>query len=131
MRLLKASTVASEAQQLELVEFVGREVPGYAILSHTWGEDEVLYEDVATLSARKRKAFPKVKYAAEQTRKDGLDFIWIDTCCINKSSSAELQEAINSMYRWYQGARVCYVYLEDVDSNLDHQLRHSRWFQRG
>jgi hypothetical protein len=62
---------------------------------------------------------------------------WLDSCCIDKTSSAELSEAINSMYRWYQNAQVCYAYLEDVpaeDSSLwseDSAFRKSKWFTRG
>ena len=61
------------------------------------------------------KGFVKIKYACEQAIRDGYEYVWVDTCCINKDSSAELSEAINSMYRWYQSAAVCYVFLSDVD----------------
>lgn len=60
---------------------------------------------------------------------------WIDTCCIDKSSSAELSEAINSMFRWYQDARICYVYLPDVrnktESSHETSFKKSRWSTRG
>jgi hypothetical protein len=63
--------------------------------------------------------------------------IWIDTCCIDKSSSAELSEAINSMYDWYAASQVCYAYLENIerlDDTTDVNiklLRNSTWFSRG
>ncbi|KAF2753318.1 hypothetical protein EJ05DRAFT_426574, partial [Pseudovirgaria hyperparasitica] len=66
---------------------------------------------------------------AAQARADGLEWVWIDTCCIDKSSSAELAEAINSMYAWYARAEKCYVYLTDVTDAA--HLSSSRWFTRG
>jgi hypothetical protein len=84
----------------------------------------------------------KIQYASSQCKKEGLRYIWIDTCCIDKSSSAELSEAIDSMYGWYEGSVVCYAYLEDVGralstqtsygpSNKDKTVEESRWFTRG
>ena len=136
MRLLNVSSVDAEDRKLQLAEFVGRDIPEYAILSHTWGDDEVLLADIANGTARIRKAFQKVKFAADQAQHDGYDYIWIDTCCIDKSSSAELREAINSMYAWYAEAGACYVYLIDVtriptDSAFEDQFWRSRWFTRG
>lgn len=136
MRLLKVSSVESGDGKLELAYFVGRNIPPYAILSHTWGDDEVLFTDIVNGSARGRKAFQKVKFAADQAREDDYEYIWIDTCCIDKSSSAELQEAINSMYAWYAKAKVCYAYLVDVtkqyaDDGFEDEFKASRWFTRG
>ena len=84
----------------------------------------------------------KIKYASSRCKEEGLRYIWIDTCCIDKSSSAELSEAINSMYGWYEGSIVCYAYLEDIGrslstqtsygpSNKDKTFEASRWFTRG
>jgi hypothetical protein len=66
-------------------------------------------------------------------REYGLQYAWIDTCCIDKSSSAELSEAINSMFAWYRKAAVCCVYFSDVDMSIEEepQLEQSRWFGRG
>ena len=132
MRLLHTST-------LELSIFDGRDIPPYAILSHTWGNEEVTFQDMGLpipLSVVQRKGFQKISRACGRALDDGFVYIWIDTCCIDKSSSAELTEAINSMYNWYQRARICYAYLVDVskaDSLVpEHpELQASRWFTRG
>ncbi|KAF3009949.1 hypothetical protein E8E13_011137 [Curvularia kusanoi] len=161
MRLIDVRTI-------ELRWFNDDQVPEYAILSHTWGPDEVSYQElvwinrIKAFSARyetpassvaslstvdesppimltamefmlrsstsfatdmsgfkeedllKRKGYFKIVNAAREAQNLGYTYIWIDTCCIDKSSSAELQEAINSMFRWYSDAQVCIVYLEDV-----------------
>ncbi|KAK1750341.1 heterokaryon incompatibility protein-domain-containing protein [Echria macrotheca] len=111
MRLLKTDT-------LELVEFVDR-VPPYTILSHTWGNDEVTFQDLMTGSNRtaavkKKAGYAKIAGFCARSVEDGYDYAWVDTCCIDKTSSAELSEAINSMYRWYQEAHICYAYMSDV-----------------
>lgn len=90
MRLIDTWTFALE-------EFDEDDVPVYAILSHTWDDGEVSYADMKHLdSAREKKGFTKISRAAELAVDEGLRFLWLDTCCIDKSSSAELQEAINS-----------------------------------
>lgn len=95
MRLIDTWTFALE-------EFDEDAIPEYAILSHTWGDDEVSYAEMKHLeSARERKAFAKIARAAELAVDESLRWIWIDTCCIDKSSSAELQEAINSSTRLF------------------------------
>ncbi|KAK7747183.1 hypothetical protein SLS62_009125 [Diatrype stigma] len=121
MRLLNVHT-----RQLE--EFTGMP-PSYAILSHTWTSEEVSFQDYTSIISQgqgcektqasllaKRKGRAKIEGLCAQTVRDGYKYAWIDTCCIDKSSSAELSEAINSMYAWYRGAQKCYVYLEDVAS---------------
>jgi hypothetical protein len=85
--------------RIELREFSPREVLGYAILSHTWGKEEVTLQDLKTIKAAKLQGFEKVSQACFIAAKDGFDYIWIYTCCIDKTSSAELSEALNSMYR--------------------------------
>ncbi|SPQ20684.1 838d895d-2660-4641-ab4c-d43b35fdbd37 [Thermothielavioides terrestris] len=113
MRLLKTDT-------LELVEFVGR-APPYVILSHTWGPDEVTFEDLTQLpiaAIKKKAGYAKIKGCASRAAADGYEYVWVDTCCIDKSSSAELSEAINSMYRWYQEAHICYAYMSDVSLDV-------------
>lgn len=95
--------------KVSLVEFYS-DIPPYAILSHTWGPDdqEVTYSDVAHgrvkiggFEGRPLKAgYGKLRFCYTQAQKDGLEYFWVDTCCIDKSSSAELSEAINSMFRW-------------------------------
>ncbi|KAM0329297.1 hypothetical protein ACHAQA_004602 [Verticillium albo-atrum] len=103
------------AQTYELFEYFAGDAPTYAILSHTWGNDEVTYHDIKDLDpgVRAKQGFLKIRYACLQATADKIDYVWVDTCCIDKSSSAELSEAINSMYQWYREAEVCYVFLED------------------
>jgi hypothetical protein len=122
----------------QLREFFNESIPAYAILSHTWGDDEVTYEDMIKKRENTEKGFKKIEYTASQAIRDQYEYIWVDTCCIMKTSSAELTEAINSMYQWYKGAQVCYAYLSDVDASdlpltalEGSQLQRSRWFTRG
>lgn len=137
MRLLNART-------FKLFEFFDDQIPHYAILSHTWGDEEITFLDVAQLESgqaglslsSKRAGFEKVAGCCRQALIDGLQYAWIDTCCIDKSSSAELSEAINSMFSWYQGAQVCYAYLSDVTwsptgDSRGSRFAQSRWFTRG
>ncbi|GKZ25159.1 hypothetical protein AbraIFM66951_001146 [Aspergillus brasiliensis] len=123
MRLLEATT-------LRLLDFTPDKIPPYAILSHTWEEGEVLFEDIGKGTASAKPGYKKVEYTAQQALRDGLEYIWVDTCCINKESSAELSESINSMFHWYQQAQVCYAYLADLDGNVD-KMASCRWFTRG
>ena len=113
------------AQTFKLEEYLNDKVQPYAILSHRWSDSEMSLLDMQSLQLGEpvnSQGFLKIKYACEQAVKDGYDYVWVDTCCINKDSSAELSEAINSMYRWYQRAAVCYVFLSDIDtvSHLPH-----------
>lgn len=121
-----------------LEEFFGDQIPSYAILSHTWGKnhEEVHFDKLGPKNKQKKHGYQKIKYLCQQAAKDGLRWAWCDTCCINKSSSAELSEAINSMFQWYRNASVCYAYLEDVSApggsqDVMSQFRESRWFTRG
>jgi hypothetical protein len=104
-------------RKFELQEFGSRKVPHYAILSHTWGIEEVTLQDIKTNEAMELTGYEKVRTACSVAAADGFEYIWIDTCCIDKTSSAELSEALNSMYRWYQEAEECYAYLADVPHN--------------
>ncbi|KAK1753619.1 heterokaryon incompatibility protein-domain-containing protein [Echria macrotheca] len=113
MRLLHSQTL----QFTDLTD--DNTLPKYAILSHRWGDEEVTYEDMrgeVTAATKKKKGYHKIRACAAQARRDGFDYIWIDTCCIDKSSSAELTEAINRMFRWYRESAVCYAFLGDVPS---------------
>jgi hypothetical protein len=125
---------------LQLTNFLSHDPPKYAILSHTWGapDEEVLFEDTqcGVVSMQAKSSFIKLQYTCDQARKEKLKYCWIDTCCIDKRSSSELQEAINSMYQWYQRAEICYVYLSDVlnpvgGSEMDSEFYRSKWFTRG
>ncbi|KAK4110123.1 HET-domain-containing protein [Canariomyces notabilis] len=137
MRLLDTTTSGIP----EMREFVGSEIPPYAILSHTWGSEEVTLQQLTATAAkaaelRKKAGFLKIQKTCELARsRDGLGYAWVDTCCIDKTSSAELTEAINAMYAWYRNADVCYVYLADLEpgtrDDLAQTLRNCRWFTRG
>ncbi|KAK0707271.1 heterokaryon incompatibility protein-domain-containing protein [Lasiosphaeris hirsuta] len=116
-------------------------VPPYAILSHTWRAEEVLYADVFSDACTRRQGWAKLENCCRQAVRDGWEWVWVDTCCIDKSDSSELSEAINSMFQWYEEAQVCYAFLEDVPKRYFSEagaafpwkwyFRSSRWFKRG
>ncbi|KAI9765362.1 MAG: hypothetical protein M1840_007442 [Geoglossum simile] len=118
-----------------LEEFASNEIPLYAILSHVWGKDEITFQDIEGADAGEKVGYEKLRKTCSMAAGHGFEYVWIDTCCIDKTSSAELSEAINSMFRWYQESRVCYAYLADVPSSrttaLDPKFPKSRWFKRG
>lgn len=121
MRLLKYSQpgTASSVSKFTLEEFKPSAIPqGYAILSHRWLDGEVLFKDIENGTAESKAGFSKLEFCARQAAKDDIVYFWIDTCCINKESSAELSEAINSMFKWYKKATKCYVYLSDLSLSL-------------
>jgi hypothetical protein len=142
MRLLRCSDIGDFSLAKDLVG--DDTIPPYAILSHTWGADteEVTFEELENRTGKNKAGYDKIRFCEEQAAKDGLQYFWVDTCCIDKSSSAELTEAINSMFAWYQDSEECYVYLADFeadpqkalnlwsDKSLEN-LRTSRWFSRG
>ena len=106
----------------------------YAILSHVWNQrGEVQFEDMRSESTlHGNPSYLKLLGCCNEATKKGYDWVWIDTCCIDKSSSAELSEAINSMFRWYQQATICFALLEDVpdstdSSQQDSSFRRSKW----
>ena len=107
----------------------------YAILSHTWDEEAVTFDLIHLDTAKSMKGYGKIAATCRRAFEDGLNYAWVDTCCIDKRSSAELSEAINSMYKWYYNARVCYAYLSDLDSekvtSIDGKIGDCRWFTRG
>ena len=128
MRLLRAVDMTFH-------EFEGSSIPPYAILSHRWEGEEVTYQEmrdrasaterkfrfmknqelkVRTAATERKPGFKKIQLCCDQALEDMIEFVWVDTCCIDKSSSAELSEAINSMYAWYKQSVVCYAYLSDV-----------------
>ncbi|VUC30851.1 unnamed protein product [Clonostachys rosea] len=122
MRLLNTKTLN--------LEFFQGEVPQYAVLSHRWEEEEVTYEDIRTgRDVTHFKGYSKLRMSAQVARAAGYDYIWIDTCCIDKSSSAELSEAINSMFKWYKASAECIAYLSDIEGSTS--ILESRWFTRG
>ena len=123
MRLLHCSTKT-------LRVFIGSDVRPYAILSHTWEDDEVVHEGFINdaVDHTKKAGWYKIEKACDQALQDGLEYLWADTLCIDKASSSELSEAINSMFRWYRDSAICYAFLSDLP---DVPLAQSRWFTRG
>jgi hypothetical protein len=145
MRLLHTS-------KYTLQEFTGSEIPKYAILSHRWEGHEITFQDVQSVkfgpdlsplisddNSHITAGWSKIKGACSQASKDRYSWIRIDSCCIDKTSSAELSEAINSRFLWYKNAEICYAYLSDVHHEITENasdwstegFRNSKWFTRG
>lgn len=136
---------------LKLESFLGDDqTPPYFILSHTWGSDEITYQDFTQQSHAQletRQGYHKIAKFCNVLLEDqewmlartmgvtatSVDYAWVDTCCINKESSAELSEAINSMFWWYRRAVCCVVWLSDVVARDFGSIimLSSRWFSRG
>ncbi|KAM0451571.1 hypothetical protein ACHAPV_009910 [Trichoderma viride] len=135
MRLLERNN----AGEIRLTrDFVGDDSPPpYAILSHTWGAEEVSFKDIVEGTGKHKLGYHKIQFCGDQGWRNGLRYFWVDTCCIDKTNSSELQEAINCMFRWYHEAARCYVYLADVTNDKfstqawELTFRKSRWFTRG
>ncbi|KAK4458981.1 HET-R [Cladorrhinum samala] len=136
MRLLERD----DAGEFRLKDLPSNTIPPYAILSHTWGDEEVLFKDLVDGTAKENAGYAKLQFCGDQAWRDGLKYFWVDTCCIDKSDAAELQHALNSMFQWYCNATKCYVYLADVstrkrgaDGNSIWELafRKCKWFTRG
>lgn len=149
MRLINCATLGFE-------DFIGKNVPPYVILSHTWGAYEISYKDYCDTKDLRQMTGPQAEkilmtcdiavskgyqYVCESTFRHDHDKIashtvltrsGIDTCCIDKSSSAELTEAINSMFKWYKRAVECVVHLGDFDTDdPGAEFARCRWFTRG
>ncbi|KAM7213302.1 Heterokaryon incompatibility protein (HET) domain containing protein [Rhypophila decipiens] len=130
MRLINADT-------LEFEEFLDPSSVQYAILSHTWEAEEVSFSDMTNNwkpSVKKKAGFVKIRETCRLARQRKLKYVWIDTCCIDKTSSAELSEAINSMFNWYAQSYVCFAQLSDLRPGLGitaKDLAHCRWISRG
>src|SRR4051794_27658431 len=101
MRLLERSAAGNICLTKD---FLDDEIPVYAILSHTWGSEEVLFQDLTNGIGENKLGYEKIQFCGNQAWENGLRFFWVDTCCIDKSNNAELSEAINSMFCWYQRA---------------------------
>ncbi|KAF4609460.1 hypothetical protein G7Y89_g15856 [Cudoniella acicularis] len=140
MRLLKYNNNNEFSLTKDFVD----DIPTYATLSHTWGveEEELTFQELMDGSGKHKAGYKKIRFCGEQAKRDGLQYFWVDTCCIDKANSTELAKSINSMFRWYRNAAKCYVYLSDVsrsayDTDKSNQLpwesafRKSKWFTRG
>ncbi|PVH97602.1 HET-domain-containing protein, partial [Periconia macrospinosa] len=137
MRLLHIERKAPSDKSLSvsLCSKIGSDIPPYMILSHRWREDEVLYSDLTNPDpsiAQSKQGYKKLESSCELAHRLGYQYAWLDTCCIDKSSSAELSETINSMYRYYADSHICFAYLDDVN-HVDQvgELEASVWFTRG
>lgn len=142
MRLLRFD---DEGQLAPPSDLTGAGLPRYAILSHTWRHDcqEVSFVDLLDRTAASKAGFDKIRFCGAQAKRDGIAYFWVDTCCIDRSNSSELQEAVNSMFAWYRDAAKCYVFLGDVshsapllnkernESAWEAAFAKSRWFTRG
>ncbi|KAI1126006.1 hypothetical protein F5Y10DRAFT_245888 [Nemania abortiva] len=138
MRLL----TLNDNNELILTKDLTNNIPHYAILSHTWGSEdqEVSFKDILEGTGNSKDGYKKIQFCGKQAASHGLQYFWVDSCCIDKSNSTELSQAINSMFRWYFNAARCYVYLSDVSTGVYQSnnllpwelgFRKSRWFTRG
>ncbi|KAK1489374.1 HET domain-containing protein [Colletotrichum cuscutae] len=135
MKLLNCSTLRIEDMhpaRKQKLEEQGVST-AYAILSHRWesDEDEVTFEDIASADMRTKNllGWSKIEKTCTEALRIGIAYAWIDTCCVDKRNLTELTEAINSMFKWYAEAEICFAYLSDVDSGGDSTK--SVWFTRG
>jgi hypothetical protein len=99
--------------------------PEYAILSHRWSDGEVSFKEIQdpTRDVEEKRGYKKVEQFCNKAKENKIRYVWVDTCCIDKDSSAELSQSINSIFEWYKDARECYVYLADVSDQSDSELR--------
>jgi hypothetical protein len=129
MRLLAVSDDDRFIQE----RFAKDSIPPYAILSHRWStheDDEITFKEITEgIYDKKKSGYNKLQFCSRQAKADGLNYFWVDTCCIDQSDQNELSVAIYSMFRWYQKADKCYVYLADVAK--ESALSKSEWFSRG
>lgn len=124
---------------LHFEEFPEYTAPAYAIASHRWRNDEAIFKDVLKGRNRDSAGFTKIQGFCDLIKswdngplRESINWLWIDTCCIDKKSSAELSEAINSMFEWYANAEVCVAYLFDVQKHEEwYDFESSDWFKRG
>lgn len=123
MRLINAKT-----HRLEEIRDV--HVPPYAILSHRWEDEEILTEDIHSGTASQKRGYAKLSACCEEAQRHNLDYVWIDTCSINRANSSEVTQSMNSMFKWYSKAAVCFAYLADVGSE-NSSFEKSEWFNRG
>ena len=111
----------------------------YIILSHVWMANEIEYENMENfqkicVSPFYEKSATKIVGACQKVLvydKGEVVHLWMDTVCINKKDPAEVSASINSMYRWYKGAKACFAYLDDFPTDGVEIFTQSRWFDRG
>lgn len=117
------------AQYLYMRKFTDEDIPPYVIVSHRWREDEVTYQDFEHNTFSRRHGYHKVKESCRIALEANYNWVWLDTCCIDKRNFTELNEAINAMYKWYQKASLCVAYVFDYVHGRD-ELATSSWFTR-
>lgn len=113
----------------------------YVIISHVWRKKEVIYEDMvqfnkleASKSREKPESAAKIVGACKTVLRyynKKVEHLWLDTVCIDKKDPTELSMSINSMYRWYKEAEVCFAYLDDYPTMEVPIFTQSKWFTRG
>ena len=116
----------------ELLQRVIGQSVKYSILSHTWIRDapgEVTFHDWAVREDNPRGNTKIIKFCEVSAYYHNTTLGWIDTVCINKTSSSELDESIRSMYNWYRRASICVTYLSETVDLSD--TPHDSWFTRG
>jgi hypothetical protein len=117
MRLLNVEKFLN-GETLPFEVFWGGNQPDYAILSHTWFEkeaEELRYQDIEKGTRKETAGYRKIRDCCRKANQHGCEYVWADTCCIDKQNSVELAEAISSMFSWYKGAKICFAYLADYD----------------
>ncbi|KAK3991124.1 heterokaryon incompatibility protein-domain-containing protein [Cladorrhinum sp. PSN332] len=130
MRLINTTTLRLEGQSLS------PPASRYGVLSHTWGttNSEVTYEEMSSgdTRAQQKSGWVKIQQACHHASELGLQYLWVDTCCIDKSNVVEITDAINSMFEWFKGSATCLVYLDDISSESSgDSIATARWFTRG
>ncbi|KAI1101937.1 heterokaryon incompatibility protein-domain-containing protein [Jackrogersella minutella] len=135
MRLLNVKTMRVESFPTRQISAI----PDYVILSHRWqDEEEVSFHDIQgeLEKIQHKKGYQKILKCCEIASSTGFEYVWIDTCCINKSDENELTHTLAAMFRYYRDSQACYTYLADVsgdDNPFDEgsEFRRSKWFTRG
>ncbi|KAK5165255.1 uncharacterized protein LTR77_009353 [Saxophila tyrrhenica] len=128
MRLLNVRT-------LQFATFTTEDTPPYIIVSHRWGDNEATFENFKSHKIWTSEGYMKVKGFCDFIRKvrPDTEWLWLDSCCIDKRDTAEVAKAINSMFRWYRNAVECFAYLRDVESlstEVDSEFARSVWFKQ-
>ncbi|KAK6435197.1 hypothetical protein LTR95_008617 [Oleoguttula sp. CCFEE 5521] len=130
MRLLDTGTYEVGDPQYSITE-------RYAILSHRWHAKEISYQQLESAEKIARSItlphFAKIQSACAKAASLGYQWLWIDTCCINKQDNAELTESLNSMYKWYN---VDHITAKGptpfaVAATDESKVPESEWFTRG
>ncbi|EGN92986.1 hypothetical protein SERLA73DRAFT_190375 [Serpula lacrymans var. lacrymans S7.3] len=119
-----------ETTRRNAISSLVKEVVKYAILSHRWlDKGEPTYQEMLMEYPPVGPGYDKLGQFCRLAREYGTEFAWSDTCCIDKTSSSELDESIRSMFKWYKTAHICIVFLAQTTSLSD--MPNDPWFKRG